>query len=157
MKLEQVQNIAQEFISFINPYCKRWEIVGSIRRKKPEVKDIDIVLIPKDLDSFFKIKETVGKISKVSKSGTKIISTNYNGIMIDLYIADDEHYETKKMIFTGSISFNRMLCFNALQKEMKIKADGTGLIDKNGKILAKDEKEILLRVLGRYYEPEERI
>jgi len=32
------------------PYCERIEIAGSVRRKKPYCKDIEIVAIPKPYD-----------------------------------------------------------------------------------------------------------
>lgn len=49
MKLEQAQSIAEELRRELEPGCERIEIAGSIRRKKPEVKDIELCLIPKML------------------------------------------------------------------------------------------------------------
>ena len=42
MKLEQAQKIASSLIADLKPFCHRIEIGGSIRRKKPEVKDIEL-------------------------------------------------------------------------------------------------------------------
>jgi DNA polymerase/3'-5' exonuclease PolX len=47
MQLKEAQQIAQKYVELLRPYCKRIEIAGSIRRQRPEVKDIEIVCIPK--------------------------------------------------------------------------------------------------------------
>ncbi len=47
MKLSQAQQIANEWLELLAPYCTKIKIAGSIRRQKPEVKDIEIVAIPK--------------------------------------------------------------------------------------------------------------
>jgi len=47
MKLKQAQKIAAELVQQLAPHCERIQIAGSIRREKPEVKDIEIVAIPK--------------------------------------------------------------------------------------------------------------
>src|ERR1700750_2314871 len=46
-QFKEGESIAQKLIERIKPYCVRAEIAGSIRRCKPEVKDIEIVAIPK--------------------------------------------------------------------------------------------------------------
>ena len=49
MKLKQAQQIAEELKTEFEPYCERIEIGGSIRRKKPEPNDIELVCIPKHI------------------------------------------------------------------------------------------------------------
>ena len=51
MNLQQAQQIAERIKSELAPHCDRIEIAGSIRRKKPEVKDIEIVCIPKPYET----------------------------------------------------------------------------------------------------------
>lgn len=43
--------IAEEVKELLAPYCERIEIAGSIRRKKPEAKDIEIICIPKPYET----------------------------------------------------------------------------------------------------------
>jgi DNA polymerase/3'-5' exonuclease PolX len=55
LPLEAAEIIAAAFIHHLSPYAERIEVAGSIRRKKPEVGDIEIVMIPKlhqDKDMF---------------------------------------------------------------------------------------------------------
>ena len=43
------EQIAEELKTEFEPYCERIEIGGSIRRKKPEPNDIELVCIPKHI------------------------------------------------------------------------------------------------------------
>ncbi len=47
MKYDQAHAIAIDLYKQLYPFCERIDIAGSIRRQKPEVKDIEIVCIPK--------------------------------------------------------------------------------------------------------------
>lgn len=47
MKHTEAYQIATRIKAELQPHCERIEIAGSIRRNKPEVKDIEIVAIPK--------------------------------------------------------------------------------------------------------------
>ena len=49
MELEKARAIASEVVKRLSPYCQRIEVAGSVRRKKAQVNDIDLVLIPSDL------------------------------------------------------------------------------------------------------------
>ena len=57
MKHALALRIAQSLVRRFEPYCERIEIAGSIRRLKPEVKDIELVLIPR-----WEKRETVGTL-----------------------------------------------------------------------------------------------
>jgi DNA polymerase/3'-5' exonuclease PolX len=48
MELSRAREIAKRVLVLLRPFCERAEIAGSIRRGKPEVGDIEIVVIPKD-------------------------------------------------------------------------------------------------------------
>jgi len=43
----QALTIAEQCRKALAPYCERIEIAGSIRRGKPQVKDIELVAMPK--------------------------------------------------------------------------------------------------------------
>jgi len=47
LPLQQAQEEAQRIIELLSPDCERIEVAGSIRRKKPQVGDIELVAIPK--------------------------------------------------------------------------------------------------------------
>jgi hypothetical protein len=47
MKLEIARTLAESLVFQMHRYCERIEICGSIRRGKPNVKDIEIVAVPR--------------------------------------------------------------------------------------------------------------
>lgn len=51
MQYLEAKKIADDVLEQIRPHCFRAEIAGSIRRLKPEVKDIEIVAIPKPFET----------------------------------------------------------------------------------------------------------
>ena len=46
LPLEQAQSLAAELVQLLSPYCTRVDVVGSIRRKRPDVKDIELLVEP---------------------------------------------------------------------------------------------------------------
>jgi DNA polymerase/3'-5' exonuclease PolX len=152
MKLEEAKKIADEFINPFQTLFYKIEIVGSIRRGKSEVKDIDLIAIP-TLEADF---NSLLFERYIKKQGEKIITLEYKGIQIDLYLANSENYEVIKLIRTGSAEHNKKLCYLAQQKGWKLKANGEGLIDEKGNLISNREETILKILLGRYIEPKER-
>ena len=136
MDRQKAIQIAEDYIRTVQGQYSKIEIVGSIRREKSEVKDVDLIAIPK------------------YPQNKKIIRLNYKDIQIDIYLATEGTFECLRLIRTGSAEHNRMLCSLALQKGWKLKASGEGLITKDKTL--KVEKEILEALLGKYVEPKDR-
>lgn len=149
--LKEGKEVAEELKSYFLEHTFKVEIVGSIRREKEFVNDIDFVVIAKPyfLNSLFKLN------IKMQKAGSKIISFNYKGIGIDIYLANEDTFETLKLIRTGSAGHNIKLCSIAKEKGMHLYASGEGLWKDDVKI-ADTEEEILKTLLGTYKEPKER-
>lgn len=49
--LAEAERLAAQVVGLLTPSCERIEIAGSIRRRKPEVGDIEIVCVPKLVES----------------------------------------------------------------------------------------------------------
>ncbi len=66
MKLQDAKIIANKYIELLKPYTNRISVAGSIRREKPEVKDIEIVCIRDEnqVEGFSRIVNSFGKIIK---------------------------------------------------------------------------------------------
>lgn len=178
MKLEEANSIAKELImgsGMLANHFQQWLICGSIRRLKSEVKDIDIVAIPKPEATYKfgqpELNATISRLDPEGRSaspdvkrfllGPKIKRFLYKGIMIDIYIANQETFSTLCLIRTGSTQHNISLTTLARSKGMKLFADGTGLcrIDADDDIInivVATEDEILMNLLGRIPAPEER-
>jgi len=152
MQLEEAQRLAEQFINEITDYCEQVKIVGSIRRRKPEVKDIDLVLLVKPEHSWdFTLK--LRRISKISIDGKQVKRVVYKGEQIDLYLATPETWGTLILIRTGSAAHNIKLSMIARKKGWKLSHSG---LTKNGEVIASTEKEIFEALGLSYVEPGER-
>lgn len=47
MRLRDAQAIAERLAELMRPFCSRVEVAGSVRRSCPEVKDVELVAIPR--------------------------------------------------------------------------------------------------------------
>jgi len=157
MELEKAKVIASEVIRRLAPYCSRIEVAGSIRRKKSEVKDVDIVLIPSDPWNLEREVNSLARPFTPKLSGDKLKRFNYTGgVQVDLYFPSEETWATLLLIRTGSKEFNRMLATRAIDRGLRLKADGQGVM-RGSEVIANESEEAILRVLGLpYLEPRDR-
>jgi len=152
MQLAQAEKLAEQFIREIAVYCEKIKVVGSIRRKKTECRDIDLVLLakPEELWNFtFKLK----KISKINVNGKQVKRVIYKDEQFDLYFATPETWGALILIRTGSAQHNIKLSTIALNMGMKLTHRG---LMKNGEIIASTEKGIYEALGMEYVPPEER-
>ena len=154
MELERAEKIAREVIKQLSPYCSHIELCGSIRRKKPLVHDIDLVLIPSDP---WNLHHEIMGLGQVRKSGSKIMQVMVGSTQVDIYIASEDTWATLLLIRTGSAENNRRLASLAKKRGWHLAASGDGLFDQNGKRIAGDSEESIYRALNlQYQKPEER-
>lgn len=154
MFLERAEKMANEIIKRLAPYCSRIQVAGSIRRKAPNPKDIDLVLIPSDL---WNLHHEIMGMGQVKMSGNKIMRVMVNGIQIDLYIASEETWATLLLIRTGSAENNIRLATLAKKKGWRLAASGDGLFNEEGERIAGDSEKSIYDALNlKYQKPEER-
>ncbi len=181
LKLDEAEYIAARLLNEggLGKHFYKFKICGSIRRRKEEVNDIDIVAIPKaearyefgeeSLSDFVdKHQKTPGE-TKLEKflNGNKIKRFCYGKAIIDLYLADASTFETLCLIRTGSEMHNKRLATIAKGRGLKLSAAGKGLCKIKGgiynnepeeiiEIIETTERGILELLLGQYVEPEKR-
>ena len=154
MELEKAKTIANEVIKRLSPYCSRIEIAGSVRRQKPVVKDIDIVLISSDS---WNLSHEVMGLGPSRVSGDKLKRINYNGVQVDLYYASQGTWATLLLIRTGSKENNIRLATLAKKRGWHLAANGDGLFNDKGQRIAGDSEESIYQALGLpYQQPWER-
>jgi len=155
MELTEATKKGLQILKQISPFVSRGHLAGSIRRKKPIVRDIDIVveLKPNNID---KLKNFIFKLGEVKLKGDKLIRfIATDNAQVDIYIGTKENYEPLLLIRTGSKEHNIKLTTRALSMNMQLTANG--LIDKKtGKIIATSEKDIFKALKMNYVEPEKR-
>ena len=154
MELERAQKVANEVVKRLNPYCQKIEVAGSIRRRKPQVRDIDLVLIPKDPWDFH---GELMKLGQLKMSGKKILRVMVGSVQVDIYVADEATWATLLLIRTGSTLNNIRLCSRAKDMGWHLAASGDGLFNEKGERIAGDSEISIYNALGLPFQrPEER-
>lgn len=154
MKLKEALLLANEVYFLLNPYCEKIAVVGSIRRQKAEVKDIDIVLIPSNPGG---LSHEIDQLGPPVLDGEKLRRVDYKGAQVDLYYATPQTWATLLLIRTGSKESNIRLCSRARYLDMKLKANGDGIIGKDGQLILIESEEQIYNILGlKYKEPWQR-
>ena len=154
MELKHAEEIAGEIIQALQPHCQKIEVAGSIRRKKPYVHDIDIVLVPANQGALLVALNALG--SRV-KEGPAIMQRQYKGVMVDFYFATPETWYTLLLIRTGSKEHNIRLTTLAKRRGWHLHASGKGLTNEQGERLAGESEESFFAALGIPFVATERI
>jgi DNA polymerase/3'-5' exonuclease PolX len=150
LNLERAETIANEVKCEIEGLCDRIEVVGSIRRKKQKVHDIDFVLLASDIN--WKEIVQVLKRSKatISCAGNAVIKTlyPYNKIQfkVDFYRAKPSTYGLHKLIRTGSAEHNMWLAGYAISKGFRLKYSQGLLKDDN--VVSGESEEGVFKALN---------
>jgi DNA polymerase/3'-5' exonuclease PolX len=163
MKLEEAQQLAARIVQTIDPLCERTAIVGSVRRRRPEVHDIDIVVIPKPF--------MWGRIPILMRSeleamqgiaGPELIrmyvpfaNNSERRVQVDFYAATAQTWGVILLIRTGSTDHNIRLCTHAKALGMMLSAS-RGVIEKGVVIASKTEEEIFKALILPYVAPGDR-
>ncbi len=131
MKLEYAKAIAEELVKQLAPHCERIQIAGSIRREKPEVKDIEIVAIPKPyeiglfesgiatvVNRWEKLKgslpckytqRVINKYAVHSEESGWAIPPDFEPIKLDLFFATPKNWGLILAIRTGSADYSHQV------------------------------------------------
>jgi len=165
MQLAKASKIALQLVDQLGPYCDRIAVAGSIRRQKPEVKDIDIVAIPSEdklmKGGFFDQRSLVPTLADprpnaIGPNGLRIASFKHQSAPVDVYWATPETWATLLLIRTGSKEHNIKLCGLAKRRGFHLHASGDGLF-RNGTRIAWESEQDIFRALDiPYVEPERR-
>ena len=155
VSLERAEKVAAAVIDKLRPYCQKIEVAGSVRRRKPWVNDIDLVLIPSDLWQMHNEILRLGQ-GRAKMSGSKIQRIDVAGIQVDIYFATPETFATLLLIRTGSKESNIRLCSIAKKRGWHLAASGDGLFDELGDRVAGDSEESIYKALGVPYQSPER-
>lgn len=169
MKLSKAKIIADKYVNLLQPFCERIEIAGSVRRLKPEVKDVEIVCIPKEviivIDMFNKegvrsldFTALVGQwnIIKGKVSTGKYIQIKLpENINLDLFICKKDNWGLIYAIRTGSAAYSHKVLAVGWVKAGFKSIDG--MLHKDGSAVPVYEEEELFKLIGiNYIEPEKR-
>ena len=178
--LAEAREVAEELITLLRPACEKIAVAGSVRRRKDQVGDIELLCISKvlsDLDFFGKStdyaildKMLVGIIGdglldyRLNRKGSrafgplnKLLVHRPSGIGVDIFSTTAENWGLSLLVRTGSRSFNIKVMTRFRSLGMQGHAYG-GVTDQHGRDLACPTEEEVFRILQwPFVAPEQRV
>jgi len=170
MKLEMARRVAGELMEELRPACVRCEVGGSVRRCKPEVKDLEIVFIPQmvmrqvDMFNSEHVMATDAVIERLGEAGVlawddvvkrrgplyKRLVHMGSGMVVELFAARAENWGLIWALRTGPGDFNKLLVSHpwqggAMPVEMRM---GGGFLWRNGDRIETPDEESFFREMG---------
>jgi len=154
MTLLQAQEIAISVVQKLRPFCNRIEIAGSIRRQRPEVGDIEVVLIPNP-SKLYDLYEAVNSWQKVKgKVGGKYTQRILpEGIKLDIFMCQESNWGNIYAVRTGSAEFSHQILARGWVKA-GYRSDGGFLYKGDERICVREEKDLFDLICVQYVEPE---
>lgn len=171
MELEKAKMVAEGLKTLLESSCDRPPvIVGSVRRRKPQVGDIELLCIPRHfagvdmLDAKIKTLIQLGVLdyrrnklgSRVYGLKNKFLRHVESGIGIDIFSTTEECWPVALVVRTGGKTTNKRIATAALRKGYRFRAYGDGFDTPNGHIPCQTEREVFEAVNLPYLEPWER-
>lgn len=144
--LQDAVPIAEKFVEFLTPHCHRIVVAGSIRRRKPFVSDIEILLVSKlgrdtDPTDLFGAQveraaadmalETLLGLGVITKRGgwgpeNKFGTHAKSGIPIDFFSTTERNWWNALVVRTGPAKSNKAIASAAIARGWKWHAYGDG-------------------------------
>jgi len=172
MNHDAALNVAEKWLEKLKPITDRREIAGSLRRRKAEVKDIEIVCIPKFVDEpdLFGMPQKVNALNRFFISHPEIILTKggdkYKQIVtgedikIDLFIVlPPSQWGVQFLLRTGNAQYSKRFVTSRqyggmMPAYLKCK---DGALWKGDVVMHTPEERDVFRLLGlQWIPPEER-
>ncbi|RLG16094.1 hypothetical protein DRN69_01740 [Candidatus Pacearchaeota archaeon] len=144
-----VRELAERIVKNLRPYCKKIQVVGSIRRKEKNPVDIDIVLIPKNKDE---VEEVMRDKGKFVQGGEKESTWRVQGVKVELYYTVPEEWGAALLAYSSKTGSGIGLRMVAKRKGFKL--NNHGLFKGKKRIAGRTEREIY-KALGRPWKPPE--
>ena len=151
LDLKQAEVIADRVKASVCSHCSRIEVVGSIRRQKATVHDIDFVAIAKSDLEWQKIGQALKrKKAKLLCAGNSVIKAllrcEKGLFQVDFYRAHPNSWGIHLLVRTGSAEHNTWLAALAISKGMRIKySEG---LTKDDNVIAGETEQSVFEALG---------
>jgi DNA polymerase (family 10) len=129
-------------------------VVGSFRRMKETIGDIDILISTDEPEQVIEFFVSMPEIQEIKGKGkTKVFVELRNGIDVDLLVVPEESFGSAAQYFTGNKDHN--ISLRNLAISMDFHLNEWGLYNKNGRRIAGfDEQGIYERLQLQYIPPE---
>ena len=95
--LKRAKDIAAKVVEALQPFCTRIEVAGSIRRERPEVGDIDLVIEPGDKVGLEKRLTARCKLAAAGEQYVRAVMPD--GTQIDLWFSHTPRHIEQRDFF----------------------------------------------------------
>lgn len=158
LKFEEVEPLALEVKDWLQKHeVKKVMICGSLRRRCPNVGDIDVVVSEPLNKTVAALKALPGRavlLLSNEKNIKKAADFLIDAVQVNVFATADENFGAMVMYLTGSKGFNIVIRGRAKKLGMKLNQYGLFL---NGEVMAGRTEEQIFMALGlEYLEPEKR-
>lgn len=112
MDIDSAVDLSNKIVESARPFCSRAEVAGSVRRRKENVKDIEIVAQVNDWQGLFSVLSAWGEFIKpgvpdilpwAPKEGARYLRMMLtSGVKLDMFITSPENWGGIFMMRTGS-------------------------------------------------------
>ena len=171
VELKKAKTIAEELLETLKPACERIVVAGSIRRRRLDCGDIELLVIPKfdetidlldrELGSlmlkqvFDHRRDKLGRIIYGPKN--KLLLHKPSGIGVDIFSTTEECWPVAVVVRTGGKHTNIEISRRAMERGLRFHAYGRGFTRADGSELVCCSEEDVFKAVGmRYLAPEER-
>lgn len=134
---------------YLEPYVSRGVVAGSVRREKPQIGDVDVVIIPEDIT-----KTAAFLVTEGFDGGEHKMAGVIDGIQMDVYFATEEDFGAQLLMWTGSAKFNVRM--RKVAKDKGWTLNQYGLFDGETCLASKTEEEIFSALGMEFVSPAER-
>ena len=171
--------VAAELCAALKPVCEKLVVAGSLRRRKPDVGDVEILYIgktevrqdPADMFASITVNLAEEAIAALEKSGAlerrknvngsemfgpknKLMRHRATGLPVDLFAATTENWHNYLVCRTGPAASNTRICMAAQERGWKWNPYGAGF-SRDGEIRAMASEEEVFAFVGLPYAPPE--
>lgn len=163
MNYDLARRYAEELVANLAGWCARIEIAGSIRRRRQDIGDIDLVLMPWDVET---VKLCCRESCEVLADGNQNFRfVTPAKVQVDLYFASPgeadlfgaqpSNWGSVLLCRTGSANHNIYIAQMAKTRGLKWNTSA-GLLDQDGNLVASETEESIFDALGLPFVPPEK-
>ncbi|MBA7608333.1 hypothetical protein ES703_15510 [subsurface metagenome] len=113
--LSDAEAVANSLVSLLQPACEKIVVAGSIRRRRPEVSDIELLCVPKYVAGVDQLDREIGALavqgilaSRLNKLGrrvygpkNKLLLHRESGIGVDIFSTTEDCWAVALVVRTG--------------------------------------------------------
>lgn len=172
--LHVAEAIAAEILADLAPHCTRISVAGSVRRRKAEVGDLELVAIPgQALGGLFGDMPTNALHAHLSASNRyrflkgdnpegryyQLAVPAYADLQVDLFLAEADNWGLILLVRTGSAEFSTAVLARWKRRQgigpEQAGSVGGRLVRRDGEVVPTPDEETIFTLLGVPFIPPE--